>query len=63
MAYKYYPLKHPHEKHQEKLLIMKLGLLSMIYERRQTPYVLHEEATERIQKVSLKAVLPQDRIV
>lgn len=42
---------------------MKLGLLSMIYERRQTTYVLHEEATEQIQKVSLKAVFPQDRIV
>lgn len=37
---------------------MELGLLTMIYDRGQTPSLLHVEATEQMIKVILKAALP-----
>lgn len=36
-------------------IIMKLGLLTMIYDRGQIPSLLHAEATEKIKSVILKA--------
>ena len=40
---------------------MKLGLLTMIYDRGQTPSLLCAEANEPIPKVTLEAAPPHDR--